>query len=85
MRVTVYNGRMAQEDLVVVATFNDRPEAELARGALEAAGLDAMVSGDDAGALQPALGWTGSGIHLVVRAEDADAAREILNTPAKPV
>ena len=75
---------MRNDPLVVVATFNDRAEADLARGALEAAGIDAAVSGDDAGTLQPALGWTGTGIRVIVHAVDAESAREILDIPAKP-
>ena len=40
---------MTDNDLVTVRTFNDRIEAELAQSALEAAGIESMVSGDDAG------------------------------------
>ena len=71
------------EDLVVVATFGDRQEAELARGALEAAGIDAMVRSDDCEGLRPGLTFS-NGAQLIVRASDADTAREILGTPAKP-
>ena len=81
--MTVYNGRMGDEALVVVAMFADRPEAELARGALEAAGIDAVVRSDDSGGLRPAMTFS-NGAQVIVRAADADAAREILDTPAKP-
>lgn len=75
----------SDDDLVVVASFFDRPEADLAKSALEAAGIESIVRGDDAGALRPHMAWAGRhGVELIVRAEDADAAREILNTPAKP-
>ncbi len=74
---------MIHDDLVVVATFADRPEAELAKGALEAAGIDAVVRSDDSGGLRPAMTFS-NGAQLVVRAVDAEAAREILDVPARP-
>ena len=70
---------MAETELVVVRTFLDRIEADLAVSALEAAGIDAMVRGDDAGGVQPGL-WKGNDV--IVRGEDADAAREVLDTAA---
>ena len=73
---------MTDSDLVTVRTFNDRIEAELAQSALEAAGIESMVSGDDAGGVQPGL-WTGEGVALLVRAEDATSAREILDVESK--
>jgi putative signal transducing protein len=62
--------------LVVVRTFLNPIDAELALGALEAAGIDAMVNADDAEGNQPAL-WMG-GVRLLVREEDAKQAAEIL-------
>ena len=69
---------MADSDLVVVRTFSDRIEADLAQSALEAAGIESMIRGDDAGGLQPGL-WVGTGVDLLVREEDAGTAREILD------
>lgn len=71
------------DDLVVVRSFSDRVEAELARGALEAAGIDAIVRSDDCEGLRPGLTFS-NGAQLVVRAGDAAAAGAILDTPAKP-
>ena len=45
-------------DLVVVGDYQDKLEAELAHGALQAAGIDSMVSADDAGGEEPGL-WMG--------------------------
>jgi hypothetical protein len=73
---------MTDSELVVVRTFSDRIEADLAHSALEAAGIDSMVSGDDAGGVQPGL-WTGEGVALLVRDEDATTAREILDVEPK--
>jgi len=70
-------------ELVVVATFGDRSEADLAKGALEAAGIEAFVRSDDSGGMRPAMTFS-NGAQLIVRAGDVDAAREILDTPAKP-
>ena len=58
-----------QDRLVVVRTFLNRIDADLAQGALEAAGIDAMVGADDAEGNQPGL-WMG-GVRLLVREEDA--------------
>ena len=44
---------MDNEKLVAVGTYTNKIDADLAQGALEAADIDAMISGDDAG------GWTG--------------------------
>ncbi len=71
------------DDLVVVASFSNRPEADLARGALEAAGIDAVVRSDDTGAMRPHMAWS-RGVEIIVRVEDVDHAREILHIPAKP-
>jgi hypothetical protein len=72
---------MADTDLVTVHTFPDRIEADLAASALEAAGIECMVAGDDAGGTQPGL-WEGRGVAVIVRREDERAAREILETAA---
>lgn len=62
--------------LVVVRTFLNRIDADLAQGALEAAGIDAMIAADDAEGNQPGL-WMG-GVRILVREEDAKEAGEIL-------
>jgi hypothetical protein len=68
---------MAKTELVAVRTFLTRIEAELARSALEAAEIDAMVDADDAGGTQSGL-WLARGVRLLIRAEDIDRAEEIL-------
>jgi hypothetical protein len=74
---------MSDQELVVVATFISRPQADVAKSALEAAGIEAMVVGDDAGGVQPGL-WEGRGVAVVVNREDQRAAHEILETKARP-
>ncbi len=72
------------DDLVVARAFNTRPEADLARSALDAAGIDAMVRADSGGDMRPALAWAGDGFEVIVREDDVEAAREILDLPARP-
>ena len=67
--------------LAVVRTFLNSLDAEVARGALEAAGIDAMVRADDCGGTRPHL-WMG-GIELLVREEDVPLADEVLDTIAQ--
>jgi hypothetical protein len=43
------------DDLVVIRTFLNMVDAELARGALESAGIDSMIRADDCGGLRPHL------------------------------
>ncbi|HEV2616789.1 MAG TPA: DUF2007 domain-containing protein [Candidatus Acidoferrales bacterium] len=69
--------REAQDKLVVVRTYFYRHEAEIGRAMLEANGIDAMILADDFGGLQPALG-ADTGVRLLVRREDEDAAKELL-------
>jgi hypothetical protein len=69
---------MSDTNLVVVRTFADRIEAELAQTALKAAGIESMVRADDAGGLRPALGFS-NGVALLVRVEQASAADEVLS------
>jgi hypothetical protein len=64
-------------DLVKVATFNNEAEAELARGRLEEAGIQAFVAADDAGGMYPVFQMV-RGVKLLVAPVDADSAREIL-------
>ena len=69
---------MAEDVLLVVRTFTDRIEAELAQGALEAAGIESMVRSDDAGGTRPAMAFT-NGAELLVRAEDLQEAEDVLS------
>jgi len=74
---------MSDSELVVVHAFGSQAAADLAKSALEAAGIDAMLHGDTAGGEYPGVA-VARGIEILVRAEDAAAAREILELPARP-
>jgi len=72
---------VTRTELVVVRTFLNDADAEVALTALQAAGIEAMIKRDDCGGIHREL-WMG-GIGLVVRAEDAQTANEILETTAE--
>lgn len=81
--MNLYTGGMTADDLLVIATFINNIDAELARGALEAAGIESLIRADDCGGTRPHM-WMG-GIELLVRGEDVDRAREILETEPEPL
>jgi hypothetical protein len=72
---------MTDSELVVVHSFGNRQEAELAKSALDAAEIDSFVRSDDGGGMERGL-WAANGVDVVVRLEDVQAAREILDLPA---
>ena len=68
---------MNLDDAVVLETFSNRIEAEMAAGLLESEGIEAMVMADDAGGTYPMLQFI-RGVRLMVFKEDEARAREIL-------
>jgi hypothetical protein len=74
---------MNESKLIVVGLFGSEPEAEIAKTALDAAGIDAMIQADTAGHMRPHIAWSSGGFKILVREEDATAAREILETPVE--
>jgi hypothetical protein len=81
--VRPYNTTMQHPKLVVVESYASRPEAELAKGALEAAGIQVMIQSDSVGGMREHLAWSGAGFKILVREEDATDARELLAPPAE--
>jgi hypothetical protein len=73
---------MSSHDLVVIRTFSNKFEADVAKTALDAAHIQSLVRADDGGGLRPGL-WMGNGVELVVNADDADRAEAIL-TAGRP-
>jgi hypothetical protein len=69
---------MQDAKLVVVRSCATQIEAELAKGALESAGIEAMIQADTAGRMREHLAWSGAGFKILVREEDATAARGVL-------
>lgn len=74
---------VTEPEPVVVRQFLSTIEAEIAHGALRAAGIEAMVSTDDCGGMRPHL-QVGR-VALLVRPDDADEAVRILDEPATPL
>jgi len=76
-----YTERMSQTDLVVAQSYATECEAEVAKGILESSGIDAMIQADTAGRMREHLAWSGLGHRVLVREEDAAAARSLLALP----
>jgi len=74
---------MSDSELVVVHTFGSRQEADVAVSALDAAAIEAIVQADTGGGMYRAMAWAGVGFQVLVRRDDADAARAILEEPAR--
>lgn len=65
-------------ETAVVATYPYRHQAELARGYLEDAGLEAALFIDDAGGSVEGMAFTRPA-RLIVRRADIERAREVLD------
>lgn len=81
--IRAYNVTMHDTKLVVVLSYISRPEAELAKGALEAAGIQAIIEADSVGKMREHLAWSGAGFRILVREDDAAVARDVLTSPAE--
>src|SRR5271156_4825127 len=81
--IRAYNTTVEDAKLIVVESCGSRPEAELVRGALEEAGIPAIIQGDTAGGMREHLAWSGAGFKILVRDNDAIAARDFLAELAK--
>jgi len=75
---------MRDDDLVVVQTFSNQFEADMAISALEAAEIDAIIQADTAGGMRPHIAWASGGFKVLVREEDALEAKEILESRTRP-
>jgi hypothetical protein len=64
-----------QDELVTVATFPEPMEANMARSALEAAGIEVFLQGETANSMIPVAFES----RLQVRSEDEAAARSLLD------
>ena len=66
--------------MIQVGTYPTRGEAEIARTALEAAGIQSVLEADDAGGAYP-FGF-GGGARILVDEADVEAAAAVLDGPA---
>lgn len=69
-----------EDELIVLRRYGDELSAQLDAMALEANGIPAHVSADTAGGALPSLALAFP-VRLIVRAADATAAQELLDTP----
>ena len=65
--------------MIEFGTYATRTDAELAQGALAAAGIQSVLKVDDAGGAYPFA--LAGGAHLLVDDADADAAAAVLKGP----
>lgn len=68
-------------DLVTIHRFRDLPEADLARGLLESAGIRAWIQDDNLVRMDWFYSNAVGGIRLQVDSANAEAARQILDQP----
>ena len=64
--------------MVVIRTFLNHLDADLAKSALEAAGIPSVIRADDCGGVRPHL-WMG-GVELLVDEPDQAQAEEVLGS-----
>ena len=64
-------------DVVCAKRYDNRIEAEMAKGFLESNSIEAIVSADDAGGMRPHL-LVGTAVRLLVKQEDIAKARQLL-------
>ena len=62
--------------LINIKTFSTRQDAELTKGLLAAHGVNAFVSGDDYGGINPGLSFS-TGVRLLVTEENVVNAKRI--------
>ena len=72
---------MSADDLVILDTFTNHVQADLARSALDAMGIESMVRADDAGGENPGLGFV-QGVQILVKARDAELAKMVITGSA---
>jgi hypothetical protein len=75
------DGEFEQRNLVTIRKFRDLPEALLAKGSLESAGIDAVLTDDNVVRLDWFWSNLMGGIKLNVDSENAGVANSILDQP----
>jgi hypothetical protein len=73
--------QMDLQTLVTIRQFRDLPEALLAKGSLESAGIECFLRDDNLVRLDWFISNFIGGIKLCVRPEDAQVAQELLDEP----
>lgn len=66
-----------KDDLVVIASYGYRHEAEFAQGLLESAGIESVLLADDAGGAEMGLTFSNAA-RLMVGESEVERARSVL-------
>jgi hypothetical protein len=83
----VFFSNMAESDesdlrgMITIAVFRDLPDALLAQGSLDSAGIESHLADDNTVRMDWLWSNAVGGIKLIVNSEDVEAANEILNQP----
>ena len=77
--------KYTREPLVEVAAFDNALEAQFNKGVLEAEGIASIIANTDTVMLSGRNSSTVTPVKLVVKASDAETAREILNSIEKNI
>lgn len=72
------------DDTVQIASYANELAARTAMALLAAEDIDARMLTDNAGGAFPSLSPLGQGVRVLVRTQDADIAREVLETQQPP-
>jgi len=75
------DGELERRDMVVIRQFRDLPEALLAKGSLDSAGIDCKLADDNIVRMDWFWSNLMGGVKLLVDFDNADAANEILEQP----
>jgi len=67
--------------MITIAVFRDLPDALLAQGSLDSAGIESHLADDNTVRMDWLWSNAVGGIKLIVNSEDVEAANEILNQP----
>jgi len=78
---SVPDGELELRKRVAIRQFRDLPEALLAKGSLESAGIEAVLTDDNVVRMDWFWSNLMGGVKLLVDAEDAVAAEEVLTQP----
>lgn len=71
-------------ELVTIRKFRDLPEALLAKGALESAGVESFLADDNMVRMNWLMSDFIGGIRLQVKADDVRVANDLLNNSGEP-
>jgi hypothetical protein len=82
MKVSEELTEIEYQDLVTIRKFRDVPEAILAKGLLESAGIDSYLGDENIVRMDWFISNLVGGIKLKVRREDIEAANLVLQEPA---